>query len=295
MELQPEVIIINKLKPLASKLVSRTVMQYQSSIYSTIFNKEELSALAEDLILEIANKIINKQVDEKGMYNYFKKSFNYKCQDKYKAHAHTQKRGHINIENNDISEFQLNTLKSTGPENIINIKNELTDILNFLQKFDTTKVNHSKLFECMLGGYSVDEMRDILKISASTVERHKLKTIGLIKQYVSQNKEVSDFIDPTENENLLYYMNHDKYEEEIIATIFKEIKPVDDTKHFNINLQLIYKKSGKECLNKILCLESNITRNEAEYNYFINQDITSYVIKYRQEIEEAKIEFNPFT
>ena len=131
MDLHQEVIIINKLKPLADKLVKKTVMQYQSSVYSTIFNKEELSALAEDLILEIANKIINNQVDEKGMFNYFKKSFNYKCQDKYKAHAHTQKRGHINLENKDVSDFQIDTLKSAGPENLINIKNELTDILNF--------------------------------------------------------------------------------------------------------------------------------------------------------------------
>jgi hypothetical protein len=249
--------IIKQLQPLAKKQSYNIVRKYQNHQLSTIFNPEEVGAIAEDIMLEIANKYILGQIDHRGMFNYFKTSLNNKCIDLFIAHSKTIKRGNVQIENKDLSEIHTQTQMDLDPERIIQLSHHLDSIINHLKQHDKGNAKYSQIFEMMLQQRTSKDIQDELKLSSSSFDRHKHKTIDLVKNIIiDEHFEIN--LEP--NIDSRYYLNNEQNKKEI------KILPMLEKNFYKEQIKLQLKvviEQGKE-RKEIIIEEYLISNYETE-------------------------------
>lgn len=277
--------IIEQLRPTANKLVRRALKRYENSVYSYCFNQAELTAMAEDLMIIVAERRLSSQVDEKGIYNYFTECFNHKCQDLYHAHAKTQKRGSIDIDPKDLSECNLQDGSiESSPEVLLSRKQEFNSIVNFLKQFDKPKSPFSRIIHLFLEGKNSLEIQNELQITASSLDRYKQQGIELLKGYpkadhgieIHGDDKISIFLIP-------------KREETIVKShIFREIK-FTPKKDFEAKFSYycsveVYKENKLLKKDKILLKQEDSTSKE---NFFFLQktDLKQVELEFKDLIE----------
>jgi len=175
--------VINKLEYKSKSLTYFTFKRYEFGSASSLFNREMLAALSEDLMIDIAHKVLSGEVDEKGMYNYFATSFRNKCQDIYSSQHKTIKRGKDIDFSSDPMDFQNAKIEDpNSPELDYMKKEEFKKTLYFLKEVDKVNLTYySKIIKLMLEGLKRSDIEALLPIDIKELEKQKQQAFTLIR------------------------------------------------------------------------------------------------------------------
>lgn len=202
--------VLNLLEPSKKKMIYTTVRRYENGALSSIFNESEVSALAEDVALEVARRvaIFNKSprareaVDPKGARAYFTRAFINHCQKIYEKHAKTDTRAGIQTVSSDEAMTVAASKNWTTPENKYLLNNELVHLITALEQKDKAindrlqqicaeenrspkpeeKLHSAVIILKMLEGFEPFEIRDLLKLSEGDYARHRKAALDLAKE-----------------------------------------------------------------------------------------------------------------
>ena len=217
--MQSSIDIISKLSPLSTKLINQTLRKFQNNSHcSKFFNKEQLTTISNEITTIIIKKINTGEVDERGMYNYFKKSFNNKCVDLYREIT-SQKRNNITLHHEDISAINNTGKDSTCYFNQIELLDTLNILLDLFKKYENKdKAPYGDIIRLIYEGYKQKDIMNILDIKPTTFKRYRSKAIAIAKKHLKdetdllriQNNHKDDFniylpTKKTENKNKDHY------------------------------------------------------------------------------------------
>lgn len=172
--------LIKKLNKLKKQLVNSQVSKFSNGPFATIFNEQELLAISDDIILKMSEKIEKNEIDEQGIYNYFKTSFKYKCIDEIKKYNCQKRKNLLNSKEIDEVSFLIEDPNmAKNPLYIQECKETLAFSIDLLQNYENKKPL-SKILNLILEGYSSSEIQSTLKISSSSLDRYKKEIIEII-------------------------------------------------------------------------------------------------------------------
>lgn len=173
--------LINKLETLKKKLIKKQVLRYQNTPLAIVFTVEQLESFSNDIIIKMSEKQKSNDLDEKGIYNFFRQSFKYKCIDEIKKY-NCQKRRKF-LENTVLEDcsFCLEDNKSiNNPLNFQNMKDSLDLAFSELKKKEKKKPL-SKILSLVIKGFNGKEIQEELNISSSSLDRYKKEIINILE------------------------------------------------------------------------------------------------------------------
>lgn len=202
--------VLVKLTKCISRMVSNTMRMYQNGPLASIFNEQEIYALAQDTALEVARRVqlFNKNprtkggVNPKGAEAYFCRAFINQSQKMYEKFAKTDTRAGVQTIGSDEAMAVASNKNFVNPENDWLIKKEFEILLKELSRLDAkhndqiqnkalsenrridpAELQHSALIiEKSLEGYEANEIREMLKLSEADYNRHRRAALDLAKE-----------------------------------------------------------------------------------------------------------------
>lgn len=162
-------LLYEKLQKVMKIEIDKTYRKYQRTPLGTILNKETITAIAQDIIIDMSKK----ELDEVGVYNYFRASFKNKIIDETKKYVNTKKRS--------LTEDLLEN--DEGTSQVINL-NETKNLFEFYAE-ELNKKNKElfNIFSLILSGYNNNEIMEKLNISKSTFDKYKEKIHEIILKH----------------------------------------------------------------------------------------------------------------
>lgn len=236
------------LNVLSKSLPIEIYKKYEKTNYSHIMNLESITAIAEDRMIFILNKIksfieTGEGIDPKGCVKYYKTSVINECSKLYGKYASTKKRGNIKevmsdniIDISDIYNFD-NSLEDRYfvVDSFRKIKLHLKSIDNKLNHSEILKSNISgappnKFFYCDIFSMLLDNYKanDIMK-------KYSLNTNEYTKIKKSLFKIIKDNFYHLKNDLLSFFEENNPKEH-----ILKNKEDAEDKKIFSVS-----QKSGK--------------------------------------------------
>jgi hypothetical protein len=189
--------VYNKLLPLSIPLINKVVNRYENdSQMALIFNKECLTTISHELISEIKLKVENNLVDDKGIYNYFKKAFSFKCQDLYRKHSRLKRK--VLLLNKDINDVEFgvkdNSVSLTKNPEFVELINDINEKL--ISFSDSSNQPLTKIFNLIYEGYTIKEISEKIDTSLSSTKRMKNKIIYFLNTEYNNNEDFKTFFEP---------------------------------------------------------------------------------------------------
>lgn len=222
--------LIKKLSKLKKQLITKEVFKYQKTVFATVFTEENLSSLADDIIMKMKLKQEKGELDERGVYNFFRQSFKWRCIDEIKKY-NCQKRKNFLANSNidDCSFFIEDNKESHNPYSIQNSIDILKLAFNELREHQKKKPL-SEILNMIVQGYNSKEIQDKLSISSSSLDRYKKEMIKILEPLDLKEELI---FSPSYKVNEI--REEDKTKEKI--TTYKMIKFNDEksTAHLYIN------------------------------------------------------------
>ena len=216
--------VMKLLEPSRKKMIYTTLARYQNGAMASIFNESDVTALAEDVAMEVARRveIFNKNprgreaVNPKGAYAYFCRAFINRCQKIYEKHARTDTRAGIQTISSDEAMAVASNKNFVSPENDYLLHGEMNFLLTKLKDIDdriNTRLetialrenrvvkpeekHHSyTIISKMLEGFEPCEIRDLVGICEVDYARHRKSALELCKEILPY-----DFNDMVEHFN----------------------------------------------------------------------------------------------
>ena len=269
--------LINKLEPLKKQLVKKEVYKYQRTALAVIFTEENLNSLANEIFIKMIKKQENNDLDEKGIYNFFKQSFKFKCIDEIKKYNCQRRKKFLENTNIDDCSFFIEDNKELN--NPLNLQNSIDTLqiafkeLNEKQK----KKPLSNILKLVLEGFNSSDIQDKLNISSSSLDRYKKEIISILAPLDLQESLI---FNPPCQVNDIYHTEEEKKEE---VTTYKMVKFL---KEGNKTIASLYiNNNGKNIKIKTW----NFNHNDLDQIYKImnNFDLTPHLTKIERSIKDV--------
>ncbi len=202
--------VMKLLEPSRKKMIYNTIRRYQNGAMANIFNESDVTALAEDVSLEVARRveIFNKSprnkeaVNPRGASAYFCRAFINHCQKIYEKHAKTDTRAGLQTVSSDEAFAVAASKNWVAPENDYVLKGEMNFLLKELKNIDDRintrletiasrenrplkpeeKHHTSVIISKMLEGFEPHEIRKIVGLTEGDYARHRKAALDLCKE-----------------------------------------------------------------------------------------------------------------
>lgn len=202
--------VMKILEPARKKMIYNTIGRYQNGAMASIFNEADITALAEDVALEVARRVevFNKSprakeaVNPKGARAYFCRAFINHCQKIYEKHAKTDTRAGIQTVSSDEALAVAASKNWIAPENDYLLKGEMKFLLDELKDIDDRinsrletiasreervlkpeeKQHSNVIISKMLEGFEPHEIRDLVGLTEVDYARHRKAALELCKE-----------------------------------------------------------------------------------------------------------------
>lgn len=250
------------LSKIAKNLVYSTVKKYEDGPLSSIFNEQEMTALAEDKIIEVMRRIrlFNKNNKHKDGVNpigataYFKTSFFNHSQKIYEKYAKTDIRAGVQTVSGEEAQAVAAAKNVTMPENDFIIKSEIDSLIDKLKKADTEFNNEVKrrskisgvkvspedlqyasiIIQRILEGYDAKDIKDELGLKTAKYSQKRREAFDLAKSMFEYNiNELNEFFD--QGEDLRIYRQDVK----------KRKRSLDDINELSVQSHFFVQSSNK--------------------------------------------------
>lgn len=320
---------INSILEKVSKvLISKTIARYTNGLYSHIFNENDLTGMANELIKMIGEGVAYYQQDPKhpeainprGMINYFKKSFINRTIKEYKKYAKTQKRAGVMTISSDEALTVAAAKNLVYPENNFILHQEILTVLDKLKGLDNKRNEETKRRHIMLNkpvssndlSYNYDIVFGLLngedakemaaKLSLSPNQYSKHKNTALIYAKKQFSSKYSDLIEHFNDEidKRIYVNDSHSFDQKWKFMVFIETKENEAlVKCQLINQELKnQKEKAKEYLesrkNNIYVLEKLDLKNSSQSVNDLRNKINThfYDSKIYEIMKEKNINYN---
>lgn len=231
--------LLNKLNTLKKQLVSFQENKFKNTPFAPIFNESHLISIADDIIIHMQKSMDNGKLEEKGIYNFFRKSFKNKCIDEIKKYNCQIRENSLNQSQIENVSFLLEDSSNNHPERIKETIDNIDIIFKELKQVEKKKPL-SKILELVLTGYNSEEILNKLNISSSSLDRYKKQIIEILKPLNLQdpllfepnylpNKTIEDKTIENENKIMIFKMfkfNKEKNKTEAILYLRRESKNI---------------------------------------------------------------------
>lgn len=223
--------LLNKLNTLKKQLVSFQENKFKNTPFAPIFNESHLISIADDIIIHMQKIMDNGELDDKGIYNFFRKSFKNKCIDEIKKYNCQIRENSLNQSQIENVSFLLEDTSNNHPEKIKETLDNIEFIFKELKKVEKNKPL-SRILELILTGYKSEEILTNLNISSSSLDRYKKQIIEILNPLNLQdslvfepnyipNKTIEDYYCDSNNKIILFKIfNFNKENNKTEATLY---------------------------------------------------------------------------
>lgn len=282
----------------SKKFVMEQFNRFKNSSLASYFTKEDLEEVVEEIIIEIADRVQQYQINPKdaravnprGMYQYFTKSFNNHCQKIYEKYAKTDQRAGVATVSSDEALAVAASKNLVYPEDRYVLNQEFLHVINKLEQIDE---NHNKkihgqynsvgkvpkanllfhnaiIIQKLLEGYKPKDISSLINLTAAEYSQHKKHALELAKEHFGSDiKELSAHFDATVDHRFYY---------STVKKRLKKEKRLENTDHIDSNFY-IHEKRTKDNLLISLCVRLDYMIGEDKLKDIKGKELSLYTSK----------------